>query len=346
MEGEKRMVEDINVSYVPQGYKHPLNIRETEIAIKCVKDFFEKELARQLNLVRVSAPFFVYPESGLNDTLNGVERPVRFGIREQKDREVEIVHSLAKWKRFALKRYGFKEGEGLYTDMYAIRRDEDTDNLHSLLVDQWDWEKIISKEQRNEETLKIAVRRVYKALKNTEKYMAIQYEYIQEMLPDDIYFITTQELEDMFPEFTAKEREREIARQKGAVFLMKIGGALTSGEPHDGRAPDYDDWELNGDILVYYPLLDTAFELSSMGIRVDEDALIHQLEVRGCPERKDLMFHKALLNGELPYTIGGGIGQARICMFYLRKAHIGEVIASVWPDEVVNALEAKGVHLL
>ena len=336
----------MNPVWVPEGYKSPLNIRETEVAIKCVKDFFEKELARQLNLTRVSAPFFVYPESGLNDTLNGIKRPVRFGVREQGDREAEIVHSLAKWKRFALKKYGFKHGEGLYTDMYAIRRDEDTDHLHSLLVDQWDWERIIDKEERNEDTLKSIVRKVYKALKNTEKYMAIQYEYIEEMLPPEISFVTTQELEDMYPDLTPKEREREIVRLKGAVFLMKIGGDLKSGEPHDGRAPDYDDWELNGDILVNYPLLDTAFELSSMGIRVDEESLKHQLEVRGCPERKDLMFHKALLNGELPYTIGGGIGQARICMFYLRKAHIGEVIASIWPDDVVDALESQGICLL
>lgn len=341
------MVNDmINPFWVPEGYESPLDIKETEVAIKHVKDFFEKELARQLNLTRVSAPFFVYPESGLNDTLNGVERPVRFGLREQNDREVEVVHSLAKWKRFALKKYGFKHGEGLYTDMYAIRRDEDTDHLHSILVDQWDWERVIDKEERTEETLKHIVRKVYKALKNTEKYMAIQYEYIEEMLPQHISFITTQELEDMYPNLTAKEREREIVREKGAVFLMKIGGALKSGKPHDGRAPDYDDWELNGDILVNYPLLDTALELSSMGIRVDEESLMHQLEIRGCLERKNLMFHKALLNGELPYTIGGGIGQARICMFYLRKAHIGEVITSVWPSDVAAVLESKGVHLL
>lgn len=340
------MAETMSPLWVPEGYESPLDIRETEIAIKCVKDFFEKELARQLNLTRVSAPFFVYPESGLNDTLNGVERPVRFGIREQEDREVEIVHSLAKWKRFALKHYGFKQGEGLYTDMYAIRRDEDTDQIHSLLVDQWDWERIIDKSERNEETLKAVVRKVYKALKNTEKYMAIQYEYIEEILPAEISFVTTQELEDMYPGMTAKEREREIARERGAVFLMKIGGKLASGEPHDGRAPDYDDWELNGDILVYYPVLDTAFELSSMGIRVDEASLMRQLEARDCVERKNLTFHKALLNGELPYTIGGGIGQARICMFYLRKAHIGEVIASVWPDDVVQTMEEKGVHFL
>lgn len=336
----------MNPTWIPEGYKSPLNTRETEVAIKCVKDFFEKELARQLNLTRVSAPIFIYPESGMNDTLNGVERPVKFGIKEQGDREVEVVHSLAKWKRFALKRYGFNPGEGLYTDMYAIRRDEDTDHLHSILVDQWDWERIITKEERNEETLKAIVRKVYRALKNTEKYMAIQYDYIEEMLPSEIFFITTQELEDMYPDLTPKDREREIVRLKGAVFLMKIGGALGSGEIHDGRAPDYDDWELNGDIIVNYPLLDTAFELSSMGIRVDEESLVKQLEIRGCSERVELPFHKALLNGELPYTIGGGIGQARICMFYLRKAHIGEVIASVWPQEVVDAWEAKGVELL
>ncbi len=336
----------MNPTWVPEGYKSPLNTRETEVAIKCVKDFFEKELARQLNLTRVSAPIFIYPESGMNDDLNGVERPVKFGIKEQGDREVEVVHSLAKWKRFALKRYGFKEGEGLYTDMYAIRRDEDTDHLHSILVDQWDWERIIKKEDRNEETLKAIVRKVYRALKNTEKYMAIQYDYIEEMLPSEITFITTQELEDMYPDLTPKDREHEIVKLKGAVFLMKIGGKLGSGEVHDGRAPDYDDWELNGDIIVNYPLLDTALELSSMGIRVDETSLMKQLEIRGCEDRVKMPFHKALLNGELPYTIGGGIGQARICMFYLRKAHIGEVIASVWPQEVTEALEAKGVELL
>ena len=332
--------------YIPEGYESPLNIRETEVAIKCVKDFFERELARHLNLTRVSAPFFLYPESGMNDTLNGVERPVSFGIKEQDDRHVEIVHSLAKWKRFALKRYGFKHGEGLYTDMYAIRRDEDTDNLHSILVDQWDWERVIDKSERNEETLKDIVRKVYKALRYTEKYMAIQYDYVHEILPKEITFIPSQELEDMYPDMTPKERENAITREKGAVFLMKIGGDLASGAPHDGRAPDYDDWELNGDILVYYPVLDRSLELSSMGIRVDEDALVRQLEIRNCPERKELMFHKALLNGELPYTIGGGIGQARICMFYLRKAHIGEVIASVWPEEVMEEAEAKGINLL
>ena len=262
---------------IPEGYTSPLDIRETEIAIKYVKDYFERELANQLNLTRVSAPLFVEPQSGLNDTLNGVERPVRFGIKEQADHEVEIVHSLAKWKRYALKRYGFHHGEGLYTDMNAIRRDEDTDNLHSIFVDQWDWEKIIDKEERNFDTLKDTVRRVYDALRYTEKYMSEKYGYIKPILPDEIYFITSQELEDMYPDKTPKERENEITRLKGAVFVMQIGGNLASGKPHDGRAPDYDDWSLNGDILVYYPVLDMALELSSMGIRVDEESLMRQL---------------------------------------------------------------------
>lgn len=331
---------------IPKKYCPELDIRETEIAIKYVKDYFERELANQLNLTRVSAPLFVEPESGLNDTLNGVERPVSFGVKEQNDREVEIVHSLAKWKRLALKRYGFHHGEGLYTDMSAIRRDEDTDNIHSIYVDQWDWEKIISKEERNTHTLKNIVRRVYDALRYTEKFMAEKYGYIHPILPDEISFITTQELEDMYPGLDAKEREREIAKERGAVFLMKIGGDLASGKPHDGRAPDYDDWELNGDILVYYPVLDIALELSSMGIRVDEDSLLKQLEIRGCSERAELPFQKALLNGELPYTVGGGIGQSRICMFFLRKAHIGEVQASIWPESMITACDENGIHLL
>ena len=331
---------------IPEGYTSPLDIRETEIAIKYVKDYFERELANQLNLTRVSAPLFVEPQSGLNDTLNGVERPVRFGIKEQADHEVEIVHSLAKWKRYALKRYGFHHGEGLYTDMNAIRRDEDTDNLHSIFVDQWDWEKIIDQEERNFDTLKDTVRRVYDALRYTEKYMSEKYGYIKPILPDEIYFITSQELEDMYPDKTPKERENEITRLKGAVFVMQIGGNLASGKPHDGRAPDYDDWSLNGDILVYYPVLDMALELSSMGIRVDEESLMRQLKIRGCEDRANLPFQKALLNGELPYTIGGGIGQSRICMFFLRKAHVGEVQSSLWPAGVVEECEAKGVWLL
>ena len=331
---------------IPDGYVPHLDIRETEIAIKYVKDYFERELANQLNLTRVSAPLFVAPETGLNDTLNGVERPVSFGVKEQDDRPMEIVHSLAKWKRQALKRYGFHHGEGLYTDMNAIRRDEDTDNLHSIFVDQWDWEKIIDKEERNVDTLKETVRRVYDALRYTEHFMSEKYGYIKPILPDEIFFITSQDLEDMYPQKTPKEREYEITKLHGAVFLMQIGGDLASGKPHDGRAPDYDDWSLNGDILVYYPVLDIALELSSMGIRVDEESLVRQLEIRGCKERLELPFQKALLNKELPYTIGGGIGQSRICMFFLRKAHVGEVQSSTWPEGVMEACEEKGVFLL
>ena len=330
----------------PAGYSSALSIRETEIAIKLVKDYFERVLAEELNLTRVSAPLFVRPESGLNDNLNGVERPVSFGIKEQDDREVEIVHSLAKWKRQALKRYGFHSGEGLYTDMNAIRRDEDTDNIHSIFVDQWDWEKIISKEERNPETLKATVQKVYTALKRTESYIASQYNYIHEFLPVEISFITSQELEDMYPDCTPKEREYKIAKLKGAIFIMQIGDKLASGEKHDGRAPDYDDWKLNGDIIVYYPVLDIALELSSMGIRVDEIALKEQLDKAGCPERAELPFQKAILDKELPYTIGGGIGQSRICMFYLRKAHIGEVQASIWPDAINECAAENGITLL
>ena len=331
---------------IPEGYHSQLSIKQTQGAIKHVKDHFERQLAKQLNLTRVSAPLFVRPESGLNDNLNGVERPVKFGIKEQNEAEVEIVHSLAKWKRFALKQYGFSYGEGLYTDMNAIRRDEITDNIHSVFVDQWDWEKIILKDERNEETLKSVVRSVYQALKETEHYMADKYEYIEEILPDTISFVTTQELENMYPEDTPKERERKIAKQKGAVFIMQIGGTLASGQRHDGRAPDYDDWNLNGDIIVYYPILDIGLELSSMGIRVDEETLMRQLELAGCPERAGFPFQKALLNRELPYTVRGGIGQSRICMFFLRKAHIGEVQSSIWPDEVVKAANESGLMLL
>ena len=330
----------------PAGYSSALSIRETEIAIKLVKDYFERVLAEELNLTRVSAPLFVRPESGLNDNLNGVERPVSFGIKEQDDKEVEIVHSLAKWKRQALKRYGFDSGEGLYTDMNAIRRDEDTDNIHSIFVDQWDWKKIISKEERNPETLKATVQKVYTALKRTESYIASQYNYIHEFLPAEISFITSQELEDMYPDCTPKEREYKIAKLKGAIFIMQIGDKLASGEKHDGRAPDYDDWKLNGDIIVYYPVLDIALELSSMGIRVDEVALKEQLDKAGCPERAELPFQKAILDKELPYTIGGGIGQSRICMFYLRKAHIGEVQASIWPDAINECAAENGITLL
>ena len=331
---------------ISSGYQSPLTIRETEVAIKEIKDHFERALAKSLHLTRVSAPLFVKPESGLNDNLNGTERPVAFGIKEQNDSIVEVVHSLAKWKRYALKRYGFHSGEGLYTDMNAIRRDEDTDNIHSLYVDQWDWEKVISHEERNMETLEYTVRKVYAALKETENFIARRYNYIEPLLPEEITFITSQELEDLYPDKTAKEREYLITKDKGAVFISQIGKTLLSGEKHDGRAPDYDDWELNGDILVYYPVLDIALELSSMGIRVDEDSLRKQLELAGCPERAELEFQKALLNHELPYTIGGGIGQSRICMYCLRKAHIGEVQSSTWPEHTVKKATENGIQML
>ncbi len=331
---------------IPADYKSQLNLYETQIAIKTVKDFFQTLLAERLHLLRVSAPLFVDPDSGLNDNLNGVERPVTFDIRHQNQREAEIVHSLAKWKRFALKKYGFSVGEGLYTDMSAIRRDEEVDNIHSIYVDQWDWEKIITRETRTLETLKETVRTVYQVLRKTEKYMSIHFDYIDEILPHDIFFITTRELEEMFPDYTPKEREYYIARAKGAVCIMQIGDVLENGKPHDGRAPDYDDWALNADIVVYYPVLDIALELSSMGIRVDKEALLSQLEKAGCPERASLPFHQAVINGELPLTIGGGIGQSRICMFFLRKAHIGEVQCSLWPDETMREAEEKGLQLL
>ena len=331
---------------IPQGYVSPLTIRETEVAIKEIKDHFERSLAKSLHLTRVSAPLFVKPESGLNDNLNGVERPVSFGIKEQEDTPAEIVHSLAKWKRYALKHYGFHSGEGLYTDMSAIRRDEDTDNIHSIYVDQWDWEKVISKEERNMETLQYTVRKVYSALKETEDYISRRYNYIEPLLPDDIFFITSQELEDLYPGCDAKEREHRLAKEKGANFVAQIGKVLASGEKHDGRAPDYDDWELNGDIIVYYPVLDIALELSSMGIRVDEESLDRQLTEAGCDDRRELDFQKAVLNAELPYTIGGGIGQSRICMYYLRKAHIGEVQSSLWPDDIYNCALEHGIQLL
>ena len=330
---------------VPAGYTPDIDLKETQIAIKVVKDFFQKELTKQLNLTRVSAPLFVTPESGLNDNLNGVERPVSFDIKGMNE-NAEIVHSLAKWKRYALKKYGFSHGEGLYTDMIAIRRDEDIDNIHSIYVDQWDWEKVITKEERTMETLINTVRSIYSVLRKTEKYMAVQYDYIEEILPKEIAFVSTQELVDMYPDCTPKEREYKIVKEKGAVFLMQVGKTLTDGQRHDGRAPDYDDWELNGDILVYYPVLDIALELSSMGIRVDEETLDLQLTEAGCNDRRDLPFQKAVLNKELPYSIGGGIGQSRICMFFLRKAHIGEVHASLWPEEVLAEARENGVNLL
>ena len=331
---------------IPDGYQSGLNLHDTQVAIKQVKDFFQQTLAQKLNLLRVSAPIFVSPSSGLNDNLNGIERPVDFDIKEQEGQTAEIVQSLAKWKRYALKKYGFHPGEGLYTDMNAIRRDEVADNIHSIYVDQCDWEKIILKEQRNKETLKEVVRKVYKAIKKTEKYMSIRYDYIEEILPKDIFFITSEELAEMYPGYTSKEREDKIARLKGAVFILGIGHEMSNGERHDGRAPDYDDWNLNGDIIVWYPLLNRALELSSMGIRVDKEALEAQLKISGCEDRAELPFQKAVINGQLPYTVGGGIGQSRLCMFYLRKAHIGEVQCSIWPEEMRNECEYMVIKLL
>ena len=331
---------------IPANYRSELNLYETQEAISTIKDFFQQALSEQLTLLRVTAPLFVTPESGLNDNLNGIERPVDFDIKEQDGKTAEIVQSLAKWKRFALKKYGFHPGEGLYTDMNAIRRDEVADNIHSIYVDQWDWEKIILKEQRNKETLKEVVRKVYKAIKKTEKYMSIRYDYIEEILPKDIFFITSEELAEMYPGYTSKEREDKIAKLKGAVFIMGIGHEMSNGERHDGRAPDYDDWNLNGDIIVWYPVLNRSLELSSMGIRVDSEALKEPIKISGCEDRAELPFQKAVINGQLPYTVGGGIGQSRLCMFYLRKAHIGEVQCSIWPEDMREEAEYRGIKLL
>lgn len=330
---------------IPKGYKSNATLIETEVHIKKIKDFFERTLSESLSLTRVSAPLFVDSQSGLNDNLNGVERPVVFDLLATGE-NVEIVHSLAKWKRMSLHRYNFQVGDGLYTDMNAIRRDEELDNLHSVYVDQWDWEKVIKKEDRNEEYLKDIVRKIYKVFKKTQEFVDKNLMKVENPLPNEIHFITTQELEDIYPNITSKEREDEICREFGAVFIMKIGGALKSGEKHDGRSPDYDDWNLNGDILFWYPLLDRAVELSSMGIRVDEKALDYQLTVSGNDNRRCLDFHKRLLAGELPYTIGGGIGQSRICMFFLNKAHIGEVQATTWDEKNIKICKENNINLL
>lgn len=330
---------------IPKHYENKLSLLETEIAIKLVKDHFERNLAANLNLTRVSAPLFVTPQSGLNDDLNGVERPVQFDIPAVES-EVQIVHSLAKWKRMALKRYGMQPGEGLYTDMNAIRRDEELDNLHSVYVDQWDWEKIICEKCRNVNTLKETVQKIIDALVKTEATLCSTYPQLQSFLSPDVYFVTTQELEDRYPDLTPKERENIVCKEHKTVFLMQIGDKLKSGAPHDGRAPDYDDWSLNGDILIWYPILEQAVEISSMGIRVNEESLARQLALAGCEHRKALPFHQKLLNGELPLTMGGGIGQSRLCMLLLQKAHIGEVQASIWPEYMNEECEENGIILL
>lgn len=330
---------------LPKYYENKLDIVATEIAIKYVKDLFEKRLAHHLNLMRISAPLYVFKSSGLNDNLSGTERPVSFDILEL-GQDVEIVHSLAKWKRMALKRYHFEVNKGIYTDMNAIRRDETLDNLHSTYVDQWDWEKIISKSNRTREMLEMTVRNIMKALVETQSELVKVFENIIPFIYQDIHFITTQELEDLYPTLTPKQREYEIVKKYKSVFLMQIGDVLTSGHKHDNRAPDYDDWSLNGDILIYYPVLDTCIELSSMGIRVDASTLHEQLKKANCLDRETLPFHHQLLRDELPLTMGGGIGQSRICLVLLNKAHIGEVQVSAWSDGMRDVCADHGIHLL
>lgn len=331
---------------IPKNYKNNLDIKETQKAIKLVRDIFQSKLTENLNLQRISAPLFVRPETGLNDNLNGVERPVSFDVPAIGGASCEIVHSLAKWKRMSLGRFGFLPGEGLYTDMNAIRRDEEFDNLHSMYVDQWDWCKVIEKKDRTLETLKATVTGIYAAIKETQVKICEKYPFLEDNLPEEIAFVTTEELLQMYPDLTAKERENKLLREKKAVFLMQIGGKLSNGEKHDGRAPDYDDWSLNGDIMVYYPVLDVAFELSSMGIRVDEDSLMKQCREANAEDRLAMDFHKAVLERKLPYTIGGGIGQSRLCMFMLGKAHIGEVQSSVWDDETCRICAENGINLI
>lgn len=331
---------------IPKNYDPRLSVRETQEAIKYIRDTFQKELGKEMNLERISAPLFVERSSGLNDNLNGVERPVQFDLSGVPGETMEVVHSLAKWKRMALHEYGFLPGEGLYTNMNAIRRDEDLDNLHSCYVDQWDWEKVITREERNENTLKETVKIIFKIIKHMEHEVWYKYPQAVKALPDDITFITSQELEDLYPKLSPKERENAITKEHGCVFLMKIGDKLGSGTPHDGRAPDYDDWQLNGDILFWFEHLNCALEISSMGIRVDETALSEQLRKAGCEDRKELPYHKMLLNGELPYTIGGGIGQSRLCMLLLDRAHVGEVQASIWPDEMRKECRKNNIFLL
>ena len=340
--------------FIPEGYRAPLSVYELQRAIEFIKSNFQTNLSNALNLRRVSAPLFVEEASGLNDNLNGYERPVSFDIPDV-HAEAQVVHSLAKWKRLALKRYQFNVGKGLFTDMNAIRRDEEVDNLHSIYVDQWDWEKVITREQRTVSFLKQTVRRIYEAIKVTENRLYVEFPQIVPMLPEEIRFIHAQRLLDLYPDKTPKERENEIVRRYGAVFVMGIGAPLSDGRPHDGRAADYDDWStpgedgypgLNGDILLWNPLLESAFEVSSMGIRVDERSLARQLDLRGERDKESLYFHRKLLAGELPCTIGGGIGQSRLCMFLLRKAHIGEIQSSIWPESMRRECSEAGIELV
>lgn len=332
--------------FIPKGYSPILSPMETQRAIKKIKDFFQQELAYGLNLRRVSAPLFVTPESGLNDNLSGVERTVTFTLKDMDEHSVEIVQSLAKWKRMALGKYGIERGHGIYTDMNAIRRDEELDNIHSIYVDQWDWERVMDHSQRTDEFLEEIVNIIYNSIKNLGDYVNRLYREIRTELPNEIFFITSQELEDRYPGLTSKERENAIAKEKRAVFIKQIGGVLKSGEKHDGRAPDYDDWQLNGDIILWNDILEIAFELSSMGIRVDEEAMDRQLKLAGAEDRRERDFHKAILNKELPYSVGGGIGQSRLCMYFLRKAHIGEVQVAVWPEDMIEECSRNNIFLL
>ena len=330
---------------IPKNYHDLLGLYDTQRAIGIIKTIFQEKLCAALHLKRVTAPLFVLNGSGLNDDLNGVERPVSFDV-PCLDERAEVVHSLAKWKRYALAEYGFRPGQGLVTDMNAIRRDEEVDNLHSVYVDQWDWEKVISAEDRNVAYLKRTVRDIVSAVSETSNALNVAFPSLHTKLPSEVFFITTQELEDLYPDLTPKQREDEICKKKGVVFLMQIGKILKSGIKHDGRAPDYDDWELNGDILYWNEVLGRAFEISSMGIRVDPKSLDSQLTIAGCDDRRELPFHKAVLNGELPYTIGGGIGQSRLCMLLLGSVHIGEVQASVWDEATREACAKAGIPLL
>ncbi|MFV0342949.1 MAG: aspartate--ammonia ligase [Anaerocolumna sp.] len=332
--------------YIPEGYSSKTTLRETEIAIKLLKDYFENSLAKKLNLTRVSAPLFVLPETGLNDNLNGVERPVSFAGIGTQNRKCEVVQSLAKWKRMALKRYNFSAGEGLYTDMNAIRCDEELDNIHSIYVDQWDWEKVITKDSRTIETLKSTVEKIYEVFLETEQYVRNEFSLFEAKLPEKLTFITSQELLDLYPDYTPKDREKAYVKEKGAIFIMKIGDKLLNGEKHDGRAPDYDDWSLNGDLILYHNLLDIPFEVSSMGIRVDAKSMDDQLIQAKADDRRTLPYHQDVLNDRLPLTIGGGIGQSRICMYFMDKIHIGEVQASVWEDEMLEYMTKNDVVIL
>ena len=340
---------------IPGNYHSILDVNQTEKAIKQIKDFFQLNFALELNLVRMTAPLFVLSGTGINDNLNGSERPVSFNIKSIGDTQAEIVHSLAKWKRLALANHQIKHGHGLYTDMNAIRADEDLDNIHSLYVDQWDWERVVSQEERNLTFLKKIVFLIYGVIRRTELYICQEHEMISPILPEKITFLHSEDLQKEYPQLTPKERENVVAKKYGAVFVIGIGGALDDGNKHDGRSPDYDDWSsktengykgLNGDILVWNPILETAFELSSMGIRVDKDALLRQLQLEGAQDRQQLFFHKKLLNNELPLSIGGGIGQSRLCMFYLKKAHIGEIQASLWPEQMIKQCAENNIFLL